>query len=211
SGFTRLETVAISQASADQRAGRAGRVAAGVAYRLWPQSRRLERSRGAEIAQAELSGLALELAAWGVTAADGGDLAWLDPPPPGALAQARELLQALDALDRDACITALGRRMLELGASPRLAAAAARRAARSTPARWPRSSRPARAGADVWTSEPRPPAYPTATPWATCWRTPSPTASPIAMATIRAATCWPTAAAPACTNTRRCSANPGWW
>ncbi|MGB6142919.1 MAG: helicase-related protein, partial [Rhodanobacter sp.] len=110
SGFTRLETVAISQASADQRAGRAGRVAAGVAYRLWPQSRRLERSRGAEIAQAELSGLALELAAWGVTAADGGDLAWLDPPPPGALAQARELLQALDALDRDARITALGRR-----------------------------------------------------------------------------------------------------
>ncbi|MGN6120108.1 MAG: ATP-dependent helicase HrpB [Rhodanobacter sp.] len=126
SGFTRLETVTISQASADQRAGRAGRVAAGVAYRLWPQSRRLERSRGAEIAQAELSGLALELAAWGVTAADGGDLAWLDPPPPGALAQARELLQALDALDRDACITALGRRMLELGASPRLAAAALR-------------------------------------------------------------------------------------
>ena len=126
SGFTRLETVTISQASADQRAGRAGRVAPGVAYRLWPQSRWLERSRGAEIAQAELSGLALELAAWGVTAADGGDLAWLDPPPPGALAQARELLQALDALDRDACITALGRRMLELGASPRLAAAALR-------------------------------------------------------------------------------------
>ena len=125
SGFTRLETVTISQASADQRAGRAGRVAPGVAYRLWPQSRRLERSRGAEIAQAELSGLALELAAWGITAADGG-LAWLDPPPPGALAQGRELLQALDALDRDARITALGRRMLELGTSPRLAAAALR-------------------------------------------------------------------------------------
>ncbi|MGB3747785.1 MAG: ATP-dependent helicase HrpB [Rhodanobacter sp.] len=123
SGFTRLETVTISQASADQRAGRAGRVAPGVAYRLWPQSRRLERSRGAEIAQAELSGLALELAAWGITATDGG-LAWLDPPPPGALAQARELLQALGALDRDARITALGRRMLELGTSPRLAAAA---------------------------------------------------------------------------------------
>ncbi|MGB3499936.1 MAG: helicase-related protein, partial [Rhodanobacter lindaniclasticus] len=126
SGFTRLETVVISQASADQRAGRAGRVAAGVAYRLWPQSRRLERSRSAEIAQAELSGLALELAAWGVTATDGGGLAWLDPPPPGALAQGREMLQALDALDRDARITALGRRMLELGTSPRLAAAALR-------------------------------------------------------------------------------------
>ncbi|CAM5634771.1 ATP-dependent helicase HrpB OS=Rhodanobacter lindaniclasticus OX=75310 GN=B1991_15375 PE=4 SV=1 [Rhodanobacter lindaniclasticus] len=124
SGFTRLETVTISQASADQRAGRAGRVATGVAYRLWPQSQRLERSRGAEIAQAELSGLALELAAWGVSADGMSSLAWLDPPPPGALAQARELLQALGALDADARITALGRRMLELGAAPRLAAAA---------------------------------------------------------------------------------------
>jgi ATP-dependent helicase HrpB len=125
SGFTRLETVAISQASADQRAGRAGRVAAGAAYRLWPQSRRLEAARGAEIAQAELSGLALELAAWGITAS-GGALPWLDPPPAGALAQARELLGALGALDDGGRITALGRRMLELGATPRLAAAALR-------------------------------------------------------------------------------------
>ncbi|MEI7035439.1 ATP-dependent helicase HrpB [Fulvimonas yonginensis] len=125
-GFSRLETVAISQASADQRAGRAGRVAAGTAYRLWPQSRRLEAARTPEIAQAELSGLALELAAWGV--APGGDagLRWLDPPPRGALAQARELLAALGALDGDGRITALGRRMLELGATPRLAAAALR-------------------------------------------------------------------------------------
>ncbi len=121
SGFTRLETVAISQASADQRAGRAGRVAAGTAYRLWPQSRRLDPARSAEIAQAELSGLALELAAWG-----SDELRWLDPPPPGALAQARELLTDLAALDADGRITALGRRMLELGATPRLAAAALR-------------------------------------------------------------------------------------
>jgi ATP-dependent helicase HrpB len=121
SGFTRLETVAISQASADQRAGRAGRVAEGTAYRLWPQSRRLEASRTAEIAQAELSGLALELAAWGSTG-----LAWLDPPPAGALAQARELLATLGALEADGRITALGRRMLELGATPRLGAAALR-------------------------------------------------------------------------------------
>ena len=94
SGFTRLRTVTISQASADQRAGRAGRVAPGTAYRLWPQSQRLEAERGAEIAQAELSGLALELAAWG-----NDDLPWLDRPPTGALAQARDLLQRLGALD----------------------------------------------------------------------------------------------------------------
>jgi ATP-dependent helicase HrpB len=121
SGFTRLETVAISQASADQRAGRAGRVAEGVAYRLWPQSRRLDTSRTPEIVQAELSGLALELAAWG-----SAQLPWLDPPPNGALAQARELLTRLGALDAQQRITALGRRMLELGATPRLGAAALR-------------------------------------------------------------------------------------
>ena len=125
SGFTRLETVTISQASADQRAGRAGRVAEGTAYRLWPQSKRLDPSRTAEIAQAELSGLALELAAWGVTA-ESGSLPWLDAPPSGALAQARELLIALGALDTSTRITSLGRRMLELGAAPRLAAAAMR-------------------------------------------------------------------------------------
>lgn len=126
SGFTRLETVTISQASADQRAGRAGRVAEGTAYRLWPQSKRLEPSRTAEIAQAELSALALELAAWGITAASAADLPWLDPPPAGALAQGRELQALLGALDSDGRITALGRRMLQLGASPRLAAAALR-------------------------------------------------------------------------------------
>ncbi|GAB3786699.1 ATP-dependent helicase HrpB [Dyella agri] len=121
SGFTRLETVAISQASADQRAGRAGRVAEGTAYRLWPQSKRLDPARTAEIAQAELSGLALELAAWG-----SDTLPWLDAPPPGALAQARELLAHLGALDGDGRIAALGRRMLALGATPRLGAAALR-------------------------------------------------------------------------------------
>jgi len=121
SGFTRLETINISQASADQRAGRAGRVAEGTAYRLWPQSKRLDPARTAEITQAELSGLALELAAWGTA-----QLPWLDPPPSGALAQARELLSSLGALDANQRITALGRRMLELGATPRLGAAALR-------------------------------------------------------------------------------------
>ncbi|HEX6834467.1 MAG TPA: ATP-dependent helicase HrpB [Rudaea sp.] len=121
SGFTRLETMAISQASADQRAGRAGRVAPGIAYRLWPQSQRLEPARRAEITQVELSGLALELAAWGAD-----ELRWLDAPPPGALASARDLLRLLGALGDDGRITELGRAMLTAGATPRLAAAVLR-------------------------------------------------------------------------------------
>ncbi|MDR6938020.1 ATP-dependent helicase HrpB [Luteibacter sp. 3190] len=121
SGFARLETVTISQASADQRAGRAGRVAEGVAYRLWPQSRRLEPSRSAEIEHTELSGLALELAGWG-----SDDLPWLDAPPAGAMSQARDLLRRLGAIDDASSITRLGRDMLALGATPRLAAAALR-------------------------------------------------------------------------------------
>ncbi len=116
SGFSRLDAVAISQASADQRAGRAGRVAAGWALRLWPQSQRLEPQRRPEMAQVELAGLALELAAWGSDA-----LRFVDPPPAGALAAARELLQRLGALDGTA-ITGSGRRMLALGTHPRLAA-----------------------------------------------------------------------------------------
>jgi ATP-dependent helicase HrpB len=125
SGFTRLATVNISQASADQRAGRAGRVAPGVAYRLWPESRRLEASRTPEIAQAELSGLALEIAAWGV-GADATALRWLDAPPAGALAAGRESLQRLGAIDANLRITQLGRDMLQLGANPRMGAAALR-------------------------------------------------------------------------------------
>src|SRR5690606_3771660 len=95
----------------------AGRVAAGFAYRLWPASQRLEPQRRPEIMQVELAGLALELAAWGHA-----DLRFVDPPPPGALAAARELLQRLDALDAQARITPQGRRMLALGTHPRLAA-----------------------------------------------------------------------------------------
>ena len=116
SGFARLDVVNIAQASVDQRAGRAGRVAEGFAYRLWPESQRLEAQRRPEIAQVELAGLALELAAWG-----DADLRFVDAPPPGALAAARELLQRLGALDGNA-ITTLGRRMLALGTHPRLAA-----------------------------------------------------------------------------------------
>ncbi|KRG40420.1 ATP-dependent helicase [Stenotrophomonas panacihumi] len=117
SGFSRLETATISQASADQRAGRAGRVAPGWAYRLWPQSQRLEAQRRAEIGQVELAALALELAAWGSDA-----LRFVDAPPPGALAAARELLQRLGALGAGGTVTDLGRRMLALGTHPRLAA-----------------------------------------------------------------------------------------
>jgi ATP-dependent helicase HrpB len=117
SGFSRLEIVAISQASADQRAGRAGRVAEGFAYRLWPESQRLETQRRAEIAQVELSSLALELAAWGEA-----NLRFVDPPPSGALSAARDLLRRLGALDGSDAITPLGRRMLALGVHPRLAA-----------------------------------------------------------------------------------------
>jgi ATP-dependent helicase HrpB len=126
SGFTRLATINISQASADQRAGRAGRVAAGNAYRLWPESRRLEPSRAPEIAQAELSGLALELAAWGIDGDAVSALRWLDTPPAGSMAAARDLLQRLDAIDGVGRITPLGRDMLQSGANPRMAAAALR-------------------------------------------------------------------------------------
>ncbi|MCP5143880.1 MAG: ATP-dependent helicase HrpB [Gammaproteobacteria bacterium] len=116
SGMSRLETVSISQASADQRAGRAGREASGQCIRLWSESRTLDRSARPEIAQVELSGLLLELKTWGSE-----DLQFLDPPPPGALAQARDLLTDLDAISPDGRITAHGRALQRLGASPRLA------------------------------------------------------------------------------------------
>ena len=116
SGFSRLDVVSIAQSSADQRAGRAGRVAEGWAYRLWPESQRLEPQRRPEIAQVELASLALELAAWG-----SDDLRFVDAPPAGAMAAARELLQRLGALDAGHTISALGRRMLAIGTHPRLA------------------------------------------------------------------------------------------
>jgi len=117
SGFSRLETISISQASADQRAGRAGRVAEGFCYRLWPESQRLDPARTPEIAQTELTALRLELAAWGSS-----DLRFFDAPPTGAMAAAQELLQRLGALDDSLRITAFGARMLSLGTHPRLAA-----------------------------------------------------------------------------------------
>ena len=92
SGLTRLETVRVSRAAADQRRGRAGRTEPGVCYRLWdePQTASLEAYARPEILSADLSGMLLDLAQWG--AADPGQLAFLDPPPTGALAEARALL-----------------------------------------------------------------------------------------------------------------------
>jgi len=120
-GLTRLETVRVSRASADQRAGRAGRLGPGIAYRLWTESvhRGLLAFNPPEILEADLAPLALELAQWGV--ADPGALRWLDPPPAGAFAQARELLAGLGALDAAGRITAAGRRMAGLPLQPRLA------------------------------------------------------------------------------------------
>jgi ATP-dependent helicase HrpB len=117
SGFSRLETVYISQASADQRSGRAGRVAEGWSYRLWPRSQRLDPARTPEIQNVDLAGLALELAAWGNEA-----LGFVDAPPPGAFAAAKDLLVRLHALDAQYRITDFGKRMLALGTHPRLAA-----------------------------------------------------------------------------------------
>jgi len=120
SAMTRLTTVATSRASAEQRAGRAGRTEPGTAYRLWSKLEHGTRAkhRSPEITQADLAGFALELAAWG--GAD--DLDFIDDPPAGALAQARELLTNLHALDvDDQSITPLGRKMLGLPVHPRLA------------------------------------------------------------------------------------------
>jgi ATP-dependent helicase HrpB len=120
-GMSRLETVRISRASADQRRGRAGRTAPGVCYRMWSESTHaaLLPQAPAEILEADLAPLALELACWG--ADDPAALAWLDPPPPASLAQARELLTRLEALDAQGRATPLGRDMAALGVHPRLA------------------------------------------------------------------------------------------
>ena len=116
SGMSRLATVNIAQSSARQRAGRAGRVAPGRCYRLWPQSQLLENATRPEIQCIELSALALEMKVWGSQ-----DLRFLDPPPAGAYAQAHDLLRALDAIDADDRATAHGAALLALGAHPRLA------------------------------------------------------------------------------------------
>ena len=121
-GLTRLDTVPASKASADQRAGRAGRLGPGVAVRLWSKVEHAARRpfTDPEIRHADLAGLALELAVWGT---DPAELPFLDPPPPRALADARTLLVELGALDTDEphAPTGLGREMVDLPLHPRLA------------------------------------------------------------------------------------------
>ena len=119
-GVTRLETVRVSRAAADQRRGRAGRTEPGVCYRLWdePQTASFEAFSRPEILSADLSSFALDLAAWG----SGADqLAFLDPPPRPALTEAKALLTELGAIDGDSRITDEGRKLRQLPLPPRLA------------------------------------------------------------------------------------------
>jgi len=121
SGLTRLETVRVSRSSAEQRRGRAGRTEPGVCYRLWDeeQTRGLVPQQRPEILEADLTGLALDLARWGARSTEG--LALLDPSPVGALAEARKVLGRLGALDAQGGLTAHGRRLAEMPVAPRLA------------------------------------------------------------------------------------------
>ena len=124
SGMTRLHTVRVSRAAAEQRAGRAGRLEPGVAYRLWSagQQDQLAARSEPEILQADLAPLALQLAGWGIQ--DPRELAWLDPPPSAALEQGRELLERLGALIRNDNAwlpTPHGTAMAQLPMHPRLA------------------------------------------------------------------------------------------
>src|SRR5690242_12363787 len=120
-GLTRLETVRVSRAAADQRRGRAGRTEPGVCYRLWdePQTASLEPYARPEILAADLSGFALDLAQWGETNPE--RLAFRDPPPRAAFAEARALLRDLGAIDREDRITDDGRQLARLALPPRLA------------------------------------------------------------------------------------------
>lgn len=120
SGLSRLETVQISKDSADQRAGRAGRLQPGVCYRMWSKANqdRLVDHRTPEIAEADLASLVLEMAKWGVT--DIYQLTWLTPPPKAKIEQARELLHELDALE-DGKITDHGEQIHALPCHPRIA------------------------------------------------------------------------------------------
>ncbi|SFR56285.1 ATP-dependent helicase HrpB [Thiomicrospira sp. ALE5] len=121
SGMTRLVTQRISQASADQRRGRAGRLMAGVCYRLWSQGQQAQMQvfEAEEITQTDLSDLCLELALWGVSSPD--ELRWLTAPPLAHYAAAKSLLQDLDLLTDKGGLTELGRSAQGLGLNPRLA------------------------------------------------------------------------------------------
>jgi ATP-dependent helicase HrpB len=120
-GMSHLVTTKVSQAAADQRRGRAGRLSTGHCYRLWSEGTQasLAPQTSPEILHADLAPLALELSCWG--AVDAASLCWLDPPPAAPLAQARDLLRQLEAIDSAARITPHGRTLAKLGLHPRLA------------------------------------------------------------------------------------------
>jgi ATP-dependent helicase HrpB len=120
SGLTWLDTVRVTKDAADQRAGRAGRLAAGTGYRLWSESVQatLTANRTPEILEADLAPLMLELSQWGVK--DPRELTWVTPPPAGTANQAKELLQQLDAISQG-IITTRGKEMLKLPTHPRIA------------------------------------------------------------------------------------------
>jgi len=126
SGMTRLETVPVSLATADQRRGRAGRTEPGVCYRLWDEAetRSLVAYARPEILETDLSRLALDLARWG--AKDASGLAFLDPPPAAAMREARALLLRLEALDETGVLTAHGQAIAAMPLPPRLAHMVAR-------------------------------------------------------------------------------------
>jgi ATP-dependent helicase HrpB len=119
--MTRLVTVPVSRDAADQRRGRAGRQAPGVCYRLWSEheQQNLYPARRPEILETDLTPLALDLAAWGVS--QPSELTWLDAPPDTAFAASRALLQTLGALDATGALTDVGRQMAALPTHPRLA------------------------------------------------------------------------------------------
>ncbi len=120
-GMPRLQTITVSQASAAQRSGRAGRTEPGVAYRLWSKLEHAgrERQRAAEITQVDLAGLVLELRAWGLR--DAESLFFLDRPPPKVWTEAEQLLKELGAIDNSGLLNDLGHQMVRLPAHPRLA------------------------------------------------------------------------------------------
>ncbi|PKR48881.1 ATP-dependent helicase HrpB [Thalassospira povalilytica] len=121
SGMTRLITVKSSQASAEQRRGRAGRLEPGICYRLWAENEQRARApfTAPEIAEADLAPLTLELARWGVT--DPKSLPWLDVPEAAKIDQARDILRGLEAIDHENRITAMGTAMAGIPVHPRLA------------------------------------------------------------------------------------------
>jgi ATP-dependent helicase HrpB len=120
-GVTRLETVRVSRAAADQRRGRAGRTEPGVCYRLWdePHTQSLPAFAEPEIRSADLAALLLDCAEWGT--ADPRSLSWIDPPSAAAIDAARLELTELEALDAEGRITAIGKRLRSLPLPPRLA------------------------------------------------------------------------------------------